>query len=328
MQWKERLWWWLHLSFSSDTRTTPLCDPQSQKPQRASYQSDKTELSWSVCTETENSLSVCISIYLSILPSFFFFSPSFLPSGHHSFLLTFLSSFHLSFLHPFLSFCHPYFFSFHPSVLPFYSSSLPLSFLSPFFTLSVPPFLHPFLCLMVWTQLPALHTFCSMWLQPRVLLLFGQCRHNQFCVKCGFTLGSTLIGVSTQAGFQLPAQMWLCLLCRPFKSDCDLMNRWEQAHQIWAGGTNLACVDWHTNQQRTEWECVFVTEKAVCSFKCDAQATMCQVSILFLCFKLILYQFLSKQENSVSFCFSDTLKETKTSHVTCRWEKWRVWSSS
>lgn len=276
--------------------------------------------------------SVCLYIYLSIHPSFLpsfssvppFFLLAIIPSFWHSFLPSISPFFTPSCPSAILTFFH----FIPPSVLPFYSSSLPLSFLSPFFTLSVPPFLHPFLCLMVWTQLPALHTFCSMWLQPRVLLLFGQCRHNQFCVKCGFTLGSTLIGVSTQAGFQLPAQMWLCLLCRPFKSDCDLMNRWEQAHQIWAGGTNLACVDWHTNQQRTEWECVFVTEKAVCSFKCDAQATMCQVSILFLCFKLILYQFLSKQENSVSVCFSDTLKETKTSHVTCRWEKWRVWSSS
>lgn len=173
---------------------------------------------------------ICSPFLLPFLSSIF----SFLPKSFHSALLPL---FHLSF---------------YPLILffPFIFPSFPPSF----FPSSFPPSI---LCIIVWTQLCALHTFCFMWLQPHVLLLFGQCRDNQICVKCSFTL----IGVSTQIGFQLPAQMWLCLLRRAFKSKWDLMNRWEWARQIWAGSVNPARVDWHTNQQRTEWECVFFTDK-------------------------------------------------------------------
>lgn len=149
---------------------------------------------------------------------------------------------------------------------------------------------------MIWIQLSALHTFWSMWLPPRVLLVFGQRWGSQICVKCGLTLGSTLIGVSTQAGFQLPAQMWLCLLCRPFKSDRDLMNRWEQAHQIWAGSVNLVCVDWHTNQWRTEREFVFAWggKKSLCL----------QTWFILFLFYVILYLSLHRKDN-VFFYFSN-----------------------
>lgn len=61
------------------------------------------------------------------------------------------------------------------------------------------------------------------------------------------------------------------------------MNRWEQAHQIWAGSVNPACVDVHTNQQRTEWECVFVTEKPSVPSN-----MMFQIIIFFISFKLSL----------------------------------------
>lgn len=380
-------------------QNTPLCDPQSQKPQRASNQSDKTELSQSVCIQTQNRLPVCLSVCLSdwlsdclsvyipaslpfpcfsvflfsFNPSFFFFLhlsflsclltslppfifPSFFPSHLIvlSFLCTVLPLFCLSFifsLHPsclawllfppvlpfvcpssppsFLSSFHLsslsqksiYFFhtlsiipSFLPVLLPFISLSLiPSILLSSYFS-SFGPFLpsptppsslsHPSILLriMVWTQLCALHTLCSTWLQPHVLLLFGQRRDNQICVKCSLTLGSTLIGVSTQAGFQLPAQMWLCLLCRPFKSDWDLMNRWEQAHQIWAGSANPARVDWHTNQQRNRVRmCIFHL----------LSLQICLASLYFVPLSCnILYLLQSEQEKNVFFCF----KETKTAH--------------
>lgn len=119
---------------------------------------------------------ICSPFLLPFLSSIF----SFLPKSFHSALLPL---FHLSF---------------YPLILffPFIFPSFPPSF----FPSSFPPSI---LCIIVWTQLCALHTFCFMWLQPHVLLLFGQCRDNQICVKCSFTL----IGVSTQIGFQLPAQM-------------------------------------------------------------------------------------------------------------------------
>ena len=230
----------------------------------------------------------CLSIlvFTSVIPSFF--HPSCLPSINPllicpSCLLSFPPSFHSS-VH-LSSLSHIFFMSsilfllfLHFSQSSFLSLvflSFLLSFFLHIFLLLVPP---PVLCIMVWTQLCALHTLSSTWLQPHVLLLFGQHRDNQICVKCSLTLGSTLTGVSTQAGFELPAQMWLCLLCRPFKSDWDLMNRWEQAHQIWAGSANPARVDWHTNQQRNRVRMCIFHWKAFRPFK-----YVRQVFILFLC---------------------------------------------
>lgn len=165
---------------------------------------------------------------------------------------------------------------------------------------------------MIWIQLSALHTFWSMWLPPHVLLVFGQRWGSQICVKCGLTLGSTLIGASTQAGFQLPAQMWLCLLCRPFKSDRDLMNRWEQAHQIWAGSVNLVCVDWHTNQWRTEREFVFAWGGGShFAFRHDL---FCSFFMLF---------FICCCTGRTMFSFLLVIRNRK---ITCRWKKWRIWS--
>ncbi len=104
--------------------------------------------------------------------------------------------------------------------------------------------------------------------------------------------------------------MWHCLLCRPFKSDRDPMNRWEQAHQIWAGSVNPARVDWHTNQPRTEWECVFVTSKLSVPLNIFGKSLFC--SSVFNDYLLH-----SEREKQCFLLFQQQTKETKhcMSHV-------------
>lgn len=151
-------------------QNTPLRDPQSQKPQRASNQSDKTELSQSVCIQTQNRLPVCLSVclpvgltvclfislplcpfhvslsffFLSILLFFFFYiCPSFLvsllpyllSSSHPSFLHT--SLFCLSFVQFSPSSAFPLFFPYILPVWPdFYSLQSFLLFALPLLHLS------------------------------------------------------------------------------------------------------------------------------------------------------------------------------------------------
>ena len=140
-------------------QNTPLCDPQSQKPQRASNQSDKTELSQSVCIQPQNRLPVCPSACLSVRPSVWLTVCLCLPRcPFHVSVFLFSFFFYLLSVLPFLSpyfltsFHLPILLSFTPccSIFPFYSSPPLLPFLYFFLTsflfgVLFPPVL-PFVC--------------------------------------------------------------------------------------------------------------------------------------------------------------------------------------
>lgn len=185
---------------------------RSQKPQRARNQSDKTELSQCVCIETENRHLACPSVCLSSLRTSFI--SSFLPTSCPLYLAFILSCL-LSNL------------DFHRNPFRFTLLSSLLLFNSFLFVI------HSFLssCLLP----PPLRPSCVSW---SVLCTHSApCGSSLVCCRCldsaetiRFVLNAashwapTLIGVSTQAGFHLPAQMWLCLL-PTFRSNWDLMNR-------------------------------------------------------------------------------------------------------
>lgn len=141
----------------------------SQKPQRARISLTKQSCH-SVSASRQNRHSACLSVFsayfLYFLP--FIICPLYLTSVFtsvlHSFCPFFLPSF-LSSLSPSTLLSFPYF------IFPFTLSSFLFSLYLPFFPSSFPTSI---LCIIVWTQLCALHTFCFMWLQPHVLLLFGQ----------------------------------------------------------------------------------------------------------------------------------------------------------
>lgn len=155
-----------------------------------------------MCLHRDRAQILCLSFF----PLYFLYFH--IPNFH----LSFVSCFHPLYLHlSFLSAIFPFFPKSFPSILLFFRPSLLcpfslFSFLPPVLSFSPLSFASSIPCVLVWKQLCALHTFCFMWLQLCVLLLFGHRRDNRICVKCSFALGSTLIGVSTQAGFQMPAQ--------------------------------------------------------------------------------------------------------------------------